>query len=239
VEEGLGGAGAFVPDCPGCWVFGRNQESALEKAKNAVFEWFNWLGKHRGSTSVRPTEIEVQVVELLKVNYNPVEAGKPEPLFWSEVLPIKKEDITRTIRLMNYSRKDLLNLVTNLDEEILNWKPPEEPRTIENCLRHIAYVEPWYVTRLNIKLSWRFPKNVFELLNHTRRIVIEHLKNLPKGKTSGVFQPLVDRSPICNLWTARKVLRRLVDHEMLHRKYIEKALRLHTESMGEGRTSSA
>ncbi|MGC8998578.1 MAG: hypothetical protein ACP5JW_04175 [Candidatus Bathyarchaeia archaeon] len=36
-------------------------------------------------------------------------------------------------------------------------------------------------------------------------------------------------SALANLWTARKVLRRLVDHERLHPRYIAKVLQAHSE----------
>lgn len=227
MEIGPDGSGAFVPECPGCWVFGRNPERALDKVRNAVTEHFSWLNRHGESAPVRPAEIEVEVAEVLKVDYNPVKAGKPEPLFWSEVPRVKKYDIMRTIRLMAYSRDDLLSLVSNLDRQTLNWKPPNEPRTIRNCMKHIAYVEPWYITRLNMKVSWTFPRNIFEMLKATRKVAIDNLRTLPREKRGGVIQPEEDLSPICNLWTSRKVLRRLVDHEVLHTKYIEKVLRLY------------
>jgi len=46
LEVGVGGTGAFVPECPGCWVFGRSPERALEKVKITVAEWFRWLKVH-------------------------------------------------------------------------------------------------------------------------------------------------------------------------------------------------
>jgi hypothetical protein len=94
-------------------------------------------------------------------------------------------------------------------------------------MKHIAYVEPWYITRLNMKVSWTFPRNIFEMLKATRKVAIDNLRTLPREKRGGVIQPEEDLSPICNLWTSRKVLRRLVDHEVLHTKYIEKVLRLY------------
>ena len=130
---------------------------------------------------------------------------------------------------MEYSRKDLLELVDNITKECLEWKPPEKPRTISNCLEHIAHVEPWYITRLNIEMPEDLPTTVFELLNYTRNIVMGCLKNFPEDKMSGVFQPEKYKSPVCDLWTARKVLRRLVDHERLHTKYIQKLLEMYTE----------
>jgi hypothetical protein len=160
----------------------------------------------------------------MHVTYNPAEAGKPEPLFWSEVLPVSTKDIDRTLRLMKYSRTDLLELCSRLDGGVLRWKPKTEPRTIGNCLKHIAIVEWWYVTRLNITLPTKFPRNVFELLRHTRRLAEQNLGGLSKEERTRIFQPKNDRSPICNLWTARKVLRRFVDHERLHTNYIRKIL---------------
>ncbi len=215
---------AFVPDRPGCWVFGRTKESAIEKVRIAVTKWIEWLKRHGESVPELGTDVEIEVAEMLLVDYNPVEAGKPEPLFWSEVTRVGRDDIERTIHFMEYSRKDLLSFMFNVTEECLDWEPPDKPRTIRNCLEHIAYVEPWYITRLNIDLPEDYPGDVFELLNATRNIVIDMLRNFPEQKMKGVFQPNKDKSPTCDLWTARKVLRRLVDHERLHTKYIQNVL---------------
>jgi predicted RNase H-like HicB family nuclease len=236
LEVGPEATGAFVPDCPGCWAFGRTKERALAKVKDAILEWIQWL-KSRGDEDLHAGRdfqpnykhnIEVEVAEMIRVNYNPAKAGKPEPLFWSEVLPVTRDDVKRTIRLMEYSRQDLLELVSHLTKDQLNFKPPGQPRTIKNCLKHIAYVEPWYINRLNIELPENYPKDVFEFLNYTREIVVNSLSGIPREKMRGVFQPVKYRSPTCDLWTARKVLRRLVDHERLHTRYIQKVLKMYS-----------
>ncbi|MDG7004390.1 MAG: hypothetical protein JRN38_03930 [Nitrososphaerota archaeon] len=87
LEVGEGGTGAFIPELPGCWVFARNEERALAKAKSAASNWYAWAKRH-GEPVAPPTKIKVEPSEVLRVSYNPVEAGKPEPLFWSEVLPV-------------------------------------------------------------------------------------------------------------------------------------------------------
>ena len=161
---------------------------------------------------------------MLRVDYNPVEAGKPEPLFWSEILPVTIQDVGRTLRLMDHTRRDLLELCSHLDSDTLRRRPKGGPRTVGNCLRHIAIAEWWYITRLEIALPTDFPRNHIELLHYTRGLAERELKRLTKHQRRLIFQPRNDPSPICNLWTARKVLRRLVDHERLHTAYIEKAL---------------
>jgi predicted RNase H-like HicB family nuclease len=232
LEIGPEGTGAFAPGYPGCWVFGRTPERALKKVETAIAEWLEWTAKHGEKTPEEMENFAMEAVETMHVDYNPVEAGKPEPLFWSEVASITRKDIARTLRLMKYSREDLLSHVSDLSPECLEWLPPGEPRTIRNCLRHIAYVEPWYVTRLNIDLPSHYPRDVFKLLDSSRSIVVDCLESFPREKMRGVFQPLKDKSPRCDLWTARKVLRRLVDHERLHAKYIERVVRLYEEKHG-------
>jgi predicted RNase H-like HicB family nuclease len=225
IEIGPQGSGVFVPDCPGCWVYGHTKESALKKVKIAIKQWFDWLEDHGESYPKASRKFEIEVTESMHVAYNPVKAGKPEPLFWSEVLPVKRDDIKRTIQLMKYSRQDLLDLVSHLTKEQLDFKPPGLPRSIRNCLKHIAYVEWWYVNRLNIEMPEKFPKDLFGLMNHVRGLVIGVLEKFPREKMRGVHQPVKYKSPTCDLWTARKVLRRLVDHERLHTRYIRKVLK--------------
>lgn len=232
LEAGPQATGAFVPNYPGCGIIGQTKESALEKVRIAIVGWFKWVNKHGEKFPDINGRIEVEVMEILGVNYNPAEAGKPEPLFWSEVSPVVKEDIARTVRLMEYSRNDLMDIVNNISDDCLDWKPPTKPRTIRNCLEHIAIVEPWYISRVNIYLPEDHPEDTIDLLNHTRNIVISCLNNFPERKMKGVFQPRKYKSPICNLWTARKMLRRFVDHERIHTRYIENVLRMYNETKG-------
>jgi len=201
----------------------------LKKVKAAALEWHLWA-RARGESVKPPSRVLVVPMEVMHVTYNPVDAGKPEPLFWSETLPVSKGDISKTLRLMEHSRSDLLELCSGLDRKVVRWKPRVEPRTIGNCLRHIAIVEWWYVTRLNIDLPRDFPQDVFRLLQYTRLLAVKRLSKLSKEERTGVFQPTNDPSPISNLWTARKVLRRFVDHERLHTNYIRRLIQLYESS---------
>ena len=235
LEVGPEATGAFVPDYPGCWVVGRDQGAALVKARTAVREWHIWARAH-GEDVGSPPPVNVEPFDVMHVTYNPAEAGKPEPLFWSEVLPVSVRDINRTIRLMEYSRNDLLELCSGLDKDALKWKPESAPRSITNCLRHVAIVEWWYITRLNIDLPKVFPRNVFRLLEYTRQLAEQSLGGLSKQQRSEIFQSRNDLSPVCNLWTARKVLRRFVDHERLHTNYVKKLISLR-QSKGKSQMS--
>ena len=227
LEVGPEATGAFAPERPGCWVFGRTQQSALKRVRLAIFEWPEWLSSHGEAVPGIGNDGEAEITEMLRVDYNPAEARKPEPLFWSEVAPVTREDIDWTICLMGHSRSDLMATIGEIGEDRLDWEPPGEPRTIRDCLMHIAHVEQWYITRLNTDWPDELPASPVEFLGDSRRWAVERLNHLPASRMGGVFQPRKHRSPVCNLWTARKVLRRLVDHERLHTKYIQRVLEMH------------
>jgi predicted RNase H-like HicB family nuclease len=225
---------AFVPDYPGCWIYGKNKTDALRQVKTNVIEWFDWMKSHGDSVPDSHDNVEIEVAEMLRVDYDPSEAGTPEPLFWSEVAPVTKDDIDRTLRLMAYSRDDLLAVIQSLNDKLLDWQPSAKLRPIRNCLIHIANAELWYLTRLNAPWPDKTPENLTELLEYSRGVVVEYLKKFPKRKMKGVFQPRKYLSPVCNLWTARKVLRRIIDHERLHTRDIKKVVELYKGSAREG-----
>jgi hypothetical protein len=226
LEVGPQATGAFAPEYPGCWVYGKTKEDALLQVKTNVIEWSDWMKSHGEDVTDISNNVKMEVAEILRVDYDPSEAGTPEPLFWSDVSPVTREEIDKTIRLMKYTRSDLLATIADVGKDILDWQPPVKLRPIRNCLIHIGSAELWYMTRLNIEFPEDSPESPLEFLDYSRNLVLERLQNFPKHKMKGVFQPRKFRSPVCNLWTARKVLRRIVDHEMLHIRDIRRVIEL-------------
>ncbi len=109
---------------------------------------------------------------------------------------------------------------------MLDMSPGEGARTVRDCLMHIASVEWWYITRLEISLP-DLPDGPFERLRIARRLAAETLSDLPRDRLGGIYQPpafIAANARVSNLWTARKVLRRIVDHERLHTRYIARVL---------------
>lgn len=150
LEIGVGATGAFVPDRPGCWVFGRDSDSALSKVRAAAEEWSDWLSSH--GEKVRPdARLLAEPAEILHVNYNPALAGKPEPLFWSEVPPVSGRDIKRVVQLMEYSRNDLLELASGLDQ----WSPAVE--TSWQTKKHQKLPEAHCSVRMVVHNETRYP----------------------------------------------------------------------------------
>ena len=60
----------------------------MTRLKIIVAGWFEWLEQHGEQAHPELKDFEIEVAETFRVGYNSAEAGKPKPLFWSEVLPI-------------------------------------------------------------------------------------------------------------------------------------------------------
>lgn len=66
MEIGSDGTGAFVPNCPGCWVFGQTPESALNKVKTAIADWFEWLRRHGERVLIETRNFDIEVSEMMQ-----------------------------------------------------------------------------------------------------------------------------------------------------------------------------
>jgi predicted RNase H-like HicB family nuclease len=79
LEVGQEGTSAFVPSYPGCWVFGRTPERALMKVKIAIAEWFEWMKKHAEQVPAETKDFDVEIAEMLRVDYAPVKVANQNP----------------------------------------------------------------------------------------------------------------------------------------------------------------
>jgi predicted RNase H-like HicB family nuclease len=68
LEIGAQATGAFVPEYPGCWVFGQTKESALTKIPAVITDWFSWAKEDKTIPTDIRNGIEVEVTEMLRVN---------------------------------------------------------------------------------------------------------------------------------------------------------------------------
>jgi uncharacterized damage-inducible protein DinB len=133
-------------------------------------------------------------------------------------------------RLMGYSRQDLLALVGQLSEEVLEWKPDPESFSILRILRHIGNAEEWYVSRIvapeTLPPEWENDENmpIFAFLEMERRTAIERLRQLNRRECAGEFYPTQWTDHPEEAWTARKALRRFLEHEREHTAQIQEIL---------------
>ena len=219
-----GSTQVFVEELPGCYSRSPTKEEALAKASLKIKEYLDWLGEHGEDVSPDAYEIETVVSEGVTGDW-PVEEGDSQALFRFDLESVTHEEIERYLTLMRYLRHDLLELVSTIPEEAMEWRPDEEtPRHMKRILEHIAEVEYFYMTRLRRREYVEWPLSFMEL---TRELTELRLRNLSEeerhevsyhrpGEWTGRTEP--------EGWTARKVFRRFQWHERLHMRTIEKLL---------------
>ncbi len=219
-----GSTQSHIHSLMGCFALASTKERSTMKLKSAIAEYFRWLRSHGESVAV-PTRPKLAVVQELRMRGSPGDAGGPDPLLRCDKIAASHEDVTRCLRLLGYTREDLLQLLSGLSKEALDWKPQGEPRSVRNALRHIAQVDIWYLSRIDADqpLNKAKMKEVFTFLTYSRSLVREILPMLTQTQLTKVFYPRKwsdKRYP----WTATKVLHRLVTHERQHTNYLRRIL---------------
>jgi uncharacterized damage-inducible protein DinB/predicted RNase H-like HicB family nuclease len=223
---------AHVLDLPGCVVRAPGRDEALNRLPDAIRDYHAWLRRYGESAPSVDEPIEVEVAGESS-GIGPFDRRSAAALFPPEQQPITREEIERYFRLMGYSRADLLALVRDLPDDVLDWQPHSESFTIRGLLRHVGNAEQWYVSRLvdlqTLPPEWSHDEGlpIFELLEMTRRTAIARLQQLTQAERSGVFYPTHRAWEPGEPWTARKVLRRFLEHEREHTNQVREILVAH------------
>ncbi len=221
-----GSTQSHIHNLMGCFALASTKERARMKLKSAIPEYFNWLRSHKEEVAI-PTRPKLTIVQELRIRGSPGDAGGPDPLLRCDRVAASHGDITRCLRLLTYTREDLLLLVSGLSRKTLAWKPPREPRSVQNALRHVAQVDIWYLSRIGVdpRLDKTKMKDIFTFLDYSRSLVREALPDLTMAQRAKIFYPKMwSEKPYP--WTATKVLHRLVTHERQHTNYLRRILAL-------------
>jgi len=206
---------------PGCCVREKSCEEVLYALPQAVREHRAWLHRHGEGTGEEPIEISFDVVEEI-VGTGPFDPGDAAALFSVELSPVTSDDIEDCVRLMSYSRSDLLDLVARLPDKVLDWRESETRFSIRRLLRHIGDAEEWYISRLfepdQLPEEWAADDKlpILEFLELERRGCIDCFRRLDERQRCRVFRPVHFTDHPEEEWTAAKVLRRFVEHEREH-----------------------
>jgi len=222
---------AHVSELPGCFIWAKTQKKALSRLPRTISDFLVFL-KRNGEKGLRvPGHIELEVVETQKGTC-PVWSGSKAALFSYDLIPPTNDLVKKCLRWMRYNRVELLSGITKLPEEVLDWKPDKETRSIRETLNHLANVEWWYLSRLRdfkeLYLVEDYPvKKIFEKLKKIRQIAVKILKNLTPADRERINIPKKYATYKDEKWAARKVLRRFLEHEREHIETIAKTLKLY------------
>ena len=212
---------AHVIDLPGCIVRAPTRDEALRQLPEAIKEYHAWLRSYG-----EPVEVPGEPVRFAlageSVGFGPFSRRDAAALFPPDREPLSPEEMQRCFRLMAYNRADLLSLTRQLPDELLDWQPYPESFSLRGLLRHVGNAEEWYVSRLvppeSLPPEWADDESlpVFEFLEMERRTAVARLRQLTAKERRDVFYPTVWAYHPEEPWTARKALRRFLEHEREH-----------------------
>lgn len=205
----------WVVDLPGGFSSARDPERALARAPTRIAHYYAWIKGHDQSLPDVSGPFEVELVEEFRAH-----ASSEDPdylinaFFKSDRRPLSYWDVEAGLRLLNWSRQDLLKVLGSLRPESLHRPIQGEDRdSIAGVLEHVAGAENWYLDRLGLSLEWpSLPEDVFEKLEAVR------------GNTRTQLLRLIGEGRMTECsgerWSPRKVLRRTLWHERDHTQHI-------------------
>jgi len=216
---------AWVLGYPGCFAYGADGNLAIAAAPQAIREYAAWIVAHCGEEWLVLDDLAVRLDETYQVfnidpNYDLVEQGYTVNAFFRhDWKPLQPFEIDGGLKVLSWSRSDLIETVSSLSSETMLRLHPGERWNILGVVRHVAGAEWWYLDRLGLA----FPRehlreDPFERLGQVRERLAEVLPAL-----SGSKQVIgVDGE----LWSPRKLLRRAAWHERDHVQHIRKLIEL-------------
>ncbi len=213
---------AHVLEPPGLGVRFESRAALEAELGRCIEEHLAWLSRHGESV---PPPAPFRVVEEVWVSGN-FESGDDVGFYTPDAVPITPEEIERYLRIGAWAHQDLKELIAPLPAEVLDWKRDARTRSIRDIALHVARAELWYMTRIvdapekeglppliSRADAWvdAHPEMVGECLDVVWEAFQDFARTLPPEWRSRVVIPGWYAS-IPERWTARKMLRRCIEH---------------------------
>jgi predicted RNase H-like HicB family nuclease len=202
---------AWVDELPGCAVRGASKPEVLNRLPKAISEFLAWTG---GAPATRPQIAVADEVE------SAIEAEEDtEVLIARDRRPLTAEDWSQMQRWLAQSRAELIEVLGRVGEEELERERDDSERTVREEIEHVAFVEFMYA-------AWTFDlrsrEGLADFLGWTRDLATERLRSLAAQGAADLTWADWGGAPRLEPWTPRKAARRLVWHELLHLRAIER-----------------
>jgi uncharacterized damage-inducible protein DinB/predicted RNase H-like HicB family nuclease len=201
---------AHVPDLPGCFASDDERDAAIAAAPKAVEAYVAWCAAAGVRISgVSPPMVVSEVVRAWQ--YEP--EYEVNAFFAADRPPVAADELPEYLRLLEASRRDLLQAVEGLGAEAMQRPIVGERWPLGGIVHHVARSELWYLDRLGLA----FPRDELspeplDAIQQVRQRLLSVLSAL-SGRTGVV-------ALAGEVWSARKVLRRTLWHERDHTQHI-------------------
>jgi predicted RNase H-like HicB family nuclease len=224
LERGTDGSYlGWVDELPGCAVRAQSRERVLERLPSAIRDFLTWVG-------VRETQMPaVTVTDEID---SAVETEEDtEVLVSADRGALTEDRWNQSQEWLERSRGELVDLLTRLTDEQLASTREGSGRTVREEIEHVALVELMYAV-------WTFDlqsrAGLTDFLAWTRSLSVERISSLAGDQAPEVTWADWGGAPRLEPWTPRKAARRLVWHELLHLRALERFTGHRGNSAGRG-----
>lgn len=216
---------AWVFGLEGCRAIGDDLEDTLALVPVVIGEHLAWLASH--GEPVDSKQVDYKVVEDVDA------VGRSEYAFETDKASITLDEVEQAIRRIEFAHADLVTLAGNLPDVVLDWRPPEssvkidnifpDVRSIRDMVTHVAQAMSFHVRGVG-DVAKRIPNPEGEpALETALQTAIARLRSLNDEELAGtVYMSAGPRGEAH--WTARKALRRVVNHQRFHYKEMQQRL---------------
>ena len=219
-----GRALAWALDFPGCFAYGADGPEAVIGLARQLAIYEEWINQHAGPGTFSLGDYDLRIVDTWEVytinhEYELADVGYAvNAWFLYDWKPLDTTEIENGMVLLDWSREDLQSVVSRLSDEQLDRTFVGERWSIRGILEHIANTEWWYLNCLNRTEGEpeQLPEAAFQRLTWVRERLAAELP--------GILQREQVVGKQGEFWSPRKLLRRLLWHEIDHRQHIEKLL---------------
>ena len=206
-----------VLDLPGCIAQGPTTEAALEATPEAIGVYLRFLGRH--GEAVEPDAAFTAVVAEHVTEGGWLGNGDPTPGFTFDFRPLTTDDLAVYLRRLAWLRSDLLALIRDVPRERLMAEPEGGGRSVYRILEHVAESHCVYLRYLvgkvdglseGLRAVQSEPEVLTDALTRLWRISAARLEVLTEAERT-------QRIPHGQVtWTARRALRRMLEHDWEH-----------------------
>lgn len=194
---------ASVAGLPGCIGTGATREAAIANARKA-FRAYRDLLEARGVSAEHWKDIDPETL--------PVADAPANGLLPGEEIPLEEHETRDFLHQFEASRAALISLVKGLSADEIEKKPNSSMWSVREALEHIMQTDITYLSRLE-----KWPNDPFGALQAAHRIAFQRFSVMEPGDW-------VDHEVMGRRWTTKRVMRRLLEHELEHYLHIKEIM---------------
>ncbi len=203
----------------------------------AIQDHVAWLREHGEPVPADPPR-SYRILEEVSVAGH-FESGDDVGFYAPDAVPVSSEDGERYLRIASHAHDDLRTLVARCSDAQLDWVRDDRTRSIRQIIRHVVGAELGYMTRIIDDPEGRggVPRIIADADDridatedvHARLGIVwpafqAWARSLSAERRGRITIPAWFTQQKAERWSARKMLRRCVEHCREHTCNIERIL---------------